>query len=272
MADEPTPAPAPAPTPTPAPADKPWHDGFDADTLGYLQNRGLADKDAKTVAAEAIKAHRNAEKALGVPAERLIKLPADKTNPAEWDDVWKRLGKPKEATEYQLEKLGEDNTFVDGMRAALFENNIPKEAGEGVVKAVNKLFSDFFGNKAKADEAALAVEKGELAKNWGPNVKANEVIAERAATTLNVKVDDITSALGYKKGMEFLHTIGSKIGEDNFVNPNSGGVRITTREQAVSQIADLKADQGFVAKYRAGDIAAKKQMDDLHILAYGSAA
>lgn len=253
-----------------AAASKPWHEGLDADTTGYFQNRGLLDKDAKTVIIETSKAHRNAERALGVPADRLVRLPADKNDKAGWGEVWSKLGRPAEAKDYTITASGDkDATFVPALQAKLFELNAPKEVGEGVGTFLNDFFKKHFDTQKAAAEARVQVEKTELEQSWGANAKANEVIVDKAAAALKITPQELAAGLGFKRTMELLHTIGSKIGEDKFIRPDEQGQRITTREQAISRIKDLKADKGFVQRYQAGDVDAKTQMNDLHTIAYG---
>lgn len=67
MADEPAVPPvAEPPAAPPAPAAK-WFDNFDAETQGYINSRGLADKDPAAAFLEAAKAHREAQAYIGVP-------------------------------------------------------------------------------------------------------------------------------------------------------------------------------------------------------------
>src|SRR5690348_6393637 len=50
---------------------KVWFDGADAETVGHIQNRGLDKLPANEAALAAIKAHREAEKHLGVRADQI---------------------------------------------------------------------------------------------------------------------------------------------------------------------------------------------------------
>src|SRR5258708_32263958 len=84
---------------------KPWYDGVDSDTVGYIQNRGLDKVDAKNAFLAAVKAHKEAEKLIGVPADQVLRLPKDANDTSGWNTVKDRLGRPKDAS-------GEDFTAV----------------------------------------------------------------------------------------------------------------------------------------------------------------
>ena len=96
--DEPAPAagvPAPA-----AGGEKPWHDGLPAEDVGYFQNRGWDKTDAKTAAVAAAKAHREAEKLIGAPADKIVRLPNDPNDAEAWRQVRLRLGMPQDEKGY----------------------------------------------------------------------------------------------------------------------------------------------------------------------------
>src|SRR5437879_5504237 len=79
-----------------------WHQGADAETLGHIQNRGWQDKPANEVALAAIKAHREAEKLIGVPADQLLRLPVSTADAEAWKPVWQKLGAPVDAAGYDF--------------------------------------------------------------------------------------------------------------------------------------------------------------------------
>src|ERR1700721_4362885 len=86
------------PPPTPPPSPQPWHAGkVDAEVLGHMQNHGWHDKSPEEVALAAVKSHREAQKVIGVPPDRVLKIPVDAGDKAGWDKIHQRLGVPKEA-------------------------------------------------------------------------------------------------------------------------------------------------------------------------------
>ena len=87
----PAPAPTPAPAVPPAPAAAWWQGKVDEATAGYFKNRGWDGKSADEVAILAANAHREAEKFIGAPADKLVRLPAQPNDEAGWREVYSRL-------------------------------------------------------------------------------------------------------------------------------------------------------------------------------------
>ena len=82
---------APVVTETPAapaaPAD--WTAGLPEEMKGYVQNKGFKDPSA------VVESYRNFEKLMGVPQDRMIKLPEKAEDKAAWDSIYNRLGRPE---------------------------------------------------------------------------------------------------------------------------------------------------------------------------------
>lgn len=242
-------------------ADKPWFDGADPEIVGHFQNRGLSDKTASVAAIEMAKAHRAAEALIGLPAERLIRLPADAGDSEGWRAVHQRLGVPKEATDYDFStvKIGDQPLAADlsdSLRAVALKANVSKDGAVEVAKAVATVLD----TRAKAAEserlATLTTARETLKASWGANFEGNMFVAKNAAAALEVSPEAIAAleaSIGYDKVMQMFRNIGAKIGEDKFVsniNPNLPGVK--TREQAVAEKADLMNDTAWRDRYLAG--------------------
>jgi len=265
-------------TPPPAPPAAAWHAGFDADTVGYLQNRGLADKTAAEAFLATAKAHREAERFVGAPAAELVRLPKDATDENGWRTVWSRLGKPADAKEYDLSgaKFADgsepDEAFQDWFRNSAFAANLPKDAAGRVATEFVKYLEGNAAAEAAEQTAALAESRAALAKNWGGNYNQNLLIAQNAARALGFDQETVTNfenAVGYEKIMEMFRTIGSKIGEDSLVKGGAGPGGVMTVEQAEARITELKADKDFVKRYMAGGAPEKREMESLHRIKLG---
>ena len=128
--------------------------GYDPDIVGHAQNKGWDKMPAPQAAFEAAKAHRASERLIGVPAERIVTLPKEATDEAGWQNVWTKLGAPKEAKEYDFTTVkftdGKDldAAFVDTIRAAAFKNHLPAAAAQDFARSIVKLVED--GDKADA--------------------------------------------------------------------------------------------------------------------------
>src|SRR5258708_5378414 len=94
--------------PAAAPAgDAPFYSTFDdADLKGFAEVNGL-----KTPL-HAVQQLREAQKLIGVPKDELVRVPKADAKQEDWNPIWDRLGRPKEAAEYKLEvPQGDDGEF-----------------------------------------------------------------------------------------------------------------------------------------------------------------
>lgn len=260
------------------PAAPAWHASVDAETRGHWTNKGWDVSDPVKLAVAATKAHREADAFNGVPADRMLKLPA----PEDTDGmraVWERLGAPKDAKEYDFSGVKfADGTDVgpefDGaMRSAFHKLGIPKNAATEVTKELVKFMEQSEAAEKAQNEGKLAAQKAELAKNWGPNFEANKFVARQAAKALGVS-DEVFNALdgaiGVNKVMEMFRSIGTRIGEDKFVASGSGdNSSIMTRDQAVARKGELMKDETWRHSYLKGGTKEKQEMHALQILIHG---
>ena len=249
----------------------PWYEGADAETVGYLENRGWNKLTAKEAALNASKAHREAEKLIGAPADQIIRLPKD-PNDAAWRGVHSRLGVPADAKEYDFSELKLANgdalfpEFTDFLRTQFHANNVSKTAARNIAAEFVK-YVDAQGqtNEAAAAET-LANEKDILSKKWGSKYNLNLARAEHAAKQLGL-TDESFQALasvegvGYATVLDLFRNIADKIGEDKFVQ-NQGGDDMTPNG-ATAQLEELKRDKEWVKKLNSGDVTARRQFDAL---------
>ncbi len=266
-----------AATTTTAAANQPWYQGVagvDPEMIGHWQNNGWDKKSAAEVAIEATKSWQAAQKYVGIPTAELVRVPKDAADEAGWARLWTRLGKPTDPKEYDFSGVkNADGTpradgFTDFLRAQAFALNMPKDTAAAFAAKLAKWNDDQAGAAATERAAKLALEKTELAKNWGANFEANKFVAGRAAAALGVDpatVSQLEGVIGYAKIMEMFRTIGSKIGEDKFVTSTQGGgaAGVMTKEQAAARIAELKADAAWVKAYIGGDAAKTREMNAL---------
>lgn len=274
-APQPTPAPAPNPTPAPQPV-KPWYDGkADAETIGYWQNRGWADKAPDVVALEATKAAREAQGYVGVPADRLVKLPADQNDAAGWQAVWQKLGAPQDGKyDFANIKFADgtdlDEKFTGAMAAAFAAQHLPANQARATTEAFVKFMDSVEKDEAAQQALRVATQKQTLQQNWGQNFEANKFIAGQAAQKLGFtpeQVQAFENMVGYDKVMEMFRAVGQTMGEGRYIaggGPGQNGPM--TMEQAKARLSELKADVNFRQRYFNKDAAAVKEMNDLQTL------
>lgn len=252
----------------------PWYKGADAELIGHIQTKGWHDKPAGEAALAAIQAHREAEKFIGAPADRIIKLPTDANDEAGWKDVWTRLGAPADAKDYDLSavKVGDqplDQGFQDFIRAQATALHLPKEAAATLAAAFVKYTGDAETAGAAERTAKIAEERKLLEANWGQNMDGNKFVARKGAEALGLDataVDALENVVGYAKVMEALRKVGELSGEAKFINggqgPNGNG-GIMTREQAVARKAELMADTAWAKRYTDGGSAENRELQAL---------
>ncbi len=260
--------------------EKPWFDTFDTETKGYLANKGLDKKTAAEAFVEVSKFHREAEKIIGAPASEIVRLPKDPVAP-EWEKVYQRLGKPVDKKDYDLssvKRAGDkpvEEALVDTIREAAWNANLNKESATRMANDIIKHLDSVENATVALKTDKLNVEKAELKKNWGSNEAANMVVAQGAVRALGVDpsaVSALEGQIGYAKVMEMFRNIGSKIGEDRFVNSNSpGGGSVMTKDQAVSEKAELMRDDAWKTRYLKGGVEEGRKMLALNRIITGTA-
>lgn len=263
----------------------PWYQGVEGvDTVltGHIQTKGWDKLDPAKAAVAAAQAHRQAEGLIGAPADQILRLPKETTDPA-WNSVWQRLGRPAEEKGYDFSgvKFADgtepDESLVNTLRSTAFKLNVPAEAASGMMRAVLKYTEDAEAAEEAERAASLQTSREALKKSWGANEAANKLIAQNAWRALLTKTGmpqeqfaEAMTALenmpgvGYVGLHQILLSIGQSIGEAKFItNTGAAGDGVMTAEQATARIAELKKDQAWVKGYLAGDATKKREMENL---------
>lgn len=249
----------------------PWHQGkLDAELLGHVQNKGWKAEDPIEVAVAAVRAHREAERHIGVPADQILRLPKDKNDEAGWKSVWDRLGAPAEAKDYDFTAVKSadgtaiDQAFADAIRQTAFELHIPKDAAPAFAQSVVKHLDGVKAASTQETQAKLGEERAALDRSWGKNKDANMFVAKQAAAKLGVDPEAVAAlenTVGYAKVMEMFRKVGAQMGEDIFVDgSHTGEPRAMTREQAVARKSELMRDGDFAKRFLDGDAKAVREM------------
>jgi len=239
------------PPPVTPPAAPDWTAGFSDDTKGFVQNKGYKGPQ------DVIDSYRGLEKLLGVPPERIIKLPESMDQP-EARAVWERLGTPKEAKDYGLDA----NLATD-----FLEIGVPKEMAAKIVakQAERQKLAD--AANVENQKTLLANADLALKKEWGMAYDQNRAIVDASARNLGLKEEEVASlgqVLGMDKAMKLLHGLGVKTGEHSFVTGQQVSSSVLSPEQARQRKAELMKDNGFVTKLYSGDVEARKTWDRVH--------
>jgi hypothetical protein len=267
-----------------------WFDSLDDGLKNYINARGLAEKDPATAFAETAKAHQEAQAYIGVPADRLVRLPAAGAPPEEWDAVYEKLGYSKNADDYKLEGL----KFPDGkdVPPALVDHIRSQALALKLSPAGAKQLADqtvaFTANQNTTQtseqqiEAATAAER--LRQSWGPNYQANITIADRAYTaimaaagfdqaTMSASIQKLREVQGTEGVMQMLLAVGQRISEDSFTSgfrtPADPNALIASVDQAKARKAELLADADWAKRFAAGGSAEVREMAALDMRIVG---
>jgi hypothetical protein len=258
----------PATPSAPAPVG-PW-DSLDPDLKGYVENKGFKDTSA------AINSYRNLEKLMGVPKERLLKLPEKADDKEGWGAVHDRLGRPDQATGYHIEvpKEGGDEKFASWAQNTFHELGLSKAQGETLAQKWNEYATGTMQQTEEAYNTEVSNQEQALKSEWGMAFDQNINMARKAAVGFGLDgdtIDKLEVSMGYAGVMKLFHSIGSKLSEDAFV-AGSGtqpqGFGALTPQAAMDRMATLRADPEFVRRYTQNDANAIEEMGKLHKMAY----
>lgn len=246
-----------------------WIAGIPDEGLrGYVQTKGFKDPVA------VVSAYQNLEKLVGVPQDRLLKLP-EKPDAPEWDGVYARLGRPEKPDGYELKFEGDD-AFAKAAAAAMHKAGLNK----GQAGVLNEFWNGHIEAMIKADQEARAqqdaADMAGLRQKWGGEFDKNSELGRRAGREFGLSEEQfksISGALGSAATLELFAKIGSKLGEaapfDAGGGQGGGGFGMTP-EAAKARIDALKGDSEWVSRYLNGGAAEKAEMERLQRIMAGS--
>jgi hypothetical protein len=266
---------------------KPWHDGVEAETLGFWQNKGYDVTSPLKVAAELTKQYRAAEKHIGAPPDQIVRMPKADATPQEIAAFRQRLGAPVEAKDYDFSAVKDAAgqpiaaPIADALRASFHTHGITKDAAPAVALDVVKALDSVRTTQSTLDAAKLTEQRATLEKNWGgkdsTTYQFNHLQAMEGARRLGITpeaVKALESQIGYASVMDSMRKIGAARSEDIFVESGQSGAagKVTTREGAMSRKQELFADKAWVTRLNAGDAQAKAEWKQLNQMIEGEAA
>lgn len=254
-----------------------WHAGLDSDTLGHVQSRGWDKLAGDAAALEAVKAHREAQKLIGRPAESLVVWPKDATDQEAWGKVREKMGVPKEAKDYAFDgvKFADgtelDAPFIEAIRATAAKNYLTPDVAKSIAADVVKMIEGGEATETAEYESKLNAEREALKANWGAGNYANNLLlAKNAAEKLGVDAEALSvleKTVGYSKVIEMFRKMGATMGEDKFIRSAAPGGGALTKEEAGLRLKELREDKEWGKRYFAGDVNAKREFENLTAVA-----
>lgn len=235
-----------------------WLPDASAELVGYVQNKGWTDPK------QVLEGYQNLEKMRGVPAERLLTLPAADADDAAKGAFFEKLGRPKDVAGYEF-KLGEaDNAYDAGLKQSFFKHGVTAEQAKGIIADYAAIADG--QTKAQADAAAQKTngEHLELMREWGAAANQNLGLANKGLELLGISKDEVNTlgqALGHKRTLKLLADIAGRAGEATLVTDGGaqGYGNVMTPGQAKAKLTELQANPDFRQKIFAGDKAALEE-------------
>jgi hypothetical protein len=222
--------------------------GLTDEDKGYIQSSNYQD------AASVVKALRDTKAYVGLDKNDLVRIPKpDKDGNVNYDEVYKRLGRPDDATGYGLG----DEEFAKTAAQKLFDLGISKKQAESLMQFMTE--QDTANKKAEEEQWNTTVEKGveALKKEWGADYDVNLGVAQQAVRDIAAKtgfteeeLNKIEKTLGTDKSTKLFYAIGAaQGGVKNLQNYNAG--------QETPEIASYKLKEMLADKETAKLLAAK---------------
>lgn len=247
-----------------APQPKWFEDARFESNRDWMTAKGLmAVEDPVAALDKTITGHRNAEKALGKPADSLMEKPKADQPLAEWMRSQAALfGLPESADKYAIDKptlpdgVKWDDAFESKARQIAFEHGIPTAALNAFVGAYGERVAGLFADADTQLQAANTAMMAELESAWGAQTGAKVQMARQALSAIAEKAKlspeasaDLAQALRPKVGdagiMKLFATIGEMMGEDSLAGHQAatGGMAMTPAE-ARQQLAQMDSPDG----------------------------
>lgn len=241
------------------PQAKPWFDGADPDTVGYIQNKKWDAESPLKV----LEAYRNLEKFNGVPAEQIIKLPK---SGEPMDTVYNRLGRPESPDKYTpIEGLEFNADIMKRFDAKFHAAGLNNEQRAAILAEYGNFEKEMSAQNATAIEQEKTIQIDALKKEWGAHYDERILLAKQAARSFipdgemrDKAFEAMESALGPAVMAKLFANMADKIGEDKIHTPSDGGNRQFgyTKEQALNDkntlMNEIKTDPQRLVMYNKG--------------------
>lgn len=231
-----------------------------------------------------VRQYRDLERLKRVGEEELLRVPTDlDITGDQMGEVFRKLGRPEKG---ELGEGGYDLPEIPGVDA---DDDIrphfakwAHEAGLNNAQA-NVVMERFvaFAQEAQAriDEAFQIDETqavAQLRREYGQAYPELQAAGTAAASKLGLSgqdLDGLARALGSKRAIEILGTIGRGMGEHRTPTPSSDGAPgVITPAQAKEKVTELMNDPAWKESWMKGDQRKVKQLLELNRIAAGLAA
>ena len=251
-----TPPASPVAPPAAPPAGGSWLDKLDPEIKTWAESKGWKSPDTADPAAIA-QSYFNLEKLFGADkAGRTVQLPKDETDTAALDAIYDKLGRPKDATGYDIKVDGADENFL-GVAKGWFHKAglLPKQA-----QMVAELYRAAELDAVQKVQQMHADEVEGLQKEWGQQYEQRVEIAKhgvKAAGLDDAAVKAIEAAMGPGRAAKMFEFFGRNYVEagppGTDTRTSNPGFAQHTPATAKAKMDALYADKNFMDRYNHGD-------------------
>lgn len=234
-----------------------WTDGFSELELGHVLNKSWKTPQ------DAVQGAMNAESHIGVPPDRLIKLPHDPTEAGAMDMVWDKLGRPVDPSAYKFADVPEalqegSEEIIASFRKKAHETGISQDAAA-------KMFDWYMANQSEGLESMATTtletqlaQEADLKRDWGTAYVANVEIGKKAKQQLGLSdedIDGLEDSLGTRRTIEMLNKLGrSLMVTEHNLDPSTGESTFGLSEsmasaKATALLDEIKNDPERLSRY-----------------------
>jgi hypothetical protein len=198
-----------------------WAKSFEPELQDWVGKKGAKDVGAL------VKSYRSLEQTFGADrAGKAVILP-DGDDPAAWDAVWKRMGRPDTPDAYGIKAAeGDDGKIAAAMSEAFHKAGLTPKQAQAIQQWIHEAGSSDEGAVAAQRSAQSTADVTALRNEWGPNYDAKVELGRRAARVMGIDAEalnKIEDALGTRFVFERFAAAGEWLREDAGVGATAGG-------------------------------------------------
>jgi|TARA_Y100000310_G_scaffold321795_2_gene379948 hypothetical protein len=215
----------------------------DDDLRSWAESKGLSAPD------QALSSYRNLEKVFGADkAGRTVVLLGDEPTPEEQSDFYTRLGRPKDPKGYEFTAPeGADPAFSEEAKVKFHELGLTAHQAEGLAEWYNGQVSTMTESAEAQYKEQIDIDTASLRKEWGAAYDKNVGAAKSATKEFGLdeaQVDGLEASLGFGGLMRFMHSLGSRLGEDTVDGSEDNvGSGLMTPESAKQAMLELNGSK-----------------------------
>lgn len=261
--------------PNPDNSATPFYSAFqDPELRGFLETKGFKAPE------ELAKSYRNLESHMGVPPDRLLKLPAEADSP-DWEGIRAKLGyaRPESMDKYEINPAeGMPDGYANKVKEWAYELHIPNHMLKALGEKQNAYIAEIQEQQEQSRLQKAEMEINDLKSEWGNRFDGSVELARRASREMmnvtgmtEADLSSMEDSLGTAKFMKFWAKLGSKTQKegDMIKGDDTTGFGVSP-DVAKHKIAMLKQDPEWFKRWSNGDARAVDEWNYFNRVASGA--